>query len=83
MPFTYMLQCADASYYVGSTILLDERVQQHRLAQIDADDAVVARVIRQRDAGADADFENASARAAGLFGGGDCRGARGDDRGAC
>lgn len=31
MPFTYMLQCADGSYYVGSTQLLDERVWQHQL----------------------------------------------------
>jgi putative endonuclease len=31
MPFVYMLECEDASYYVGSTVLLDERVQQHQL----------------------------------------------------
>ena len=31
MPFVYMLECEDASYYVGSTFLLDERVQQHQL----------------------------------------------------
>jgi len=30
MPFTYMLECADGSYYVGSTQLLDERVWQHQ-----------------------------------------------------
>ena len=30
MPYTYMLQCADDSYYVGSTWLeLDARVWQH------------------------------------------------------
>ncbi len=55
-----------------------DRLAQHRLAQVDADDAVVARVVGQRDAGADADFEDAAAgRAAGLFGGGDRRGAAG------
>jgi putative endonuclease len=31
MPFTYMLECADGSYYVGSTQLLDERVHQHQM----------------------------------------------------
>jgi putative endonuclease len=31
MAFVYMLECEDASYYVGSTVLLDERVQQHQL----------------------------------------------------
>jgi putative endonuclease len=31
MPFVYMLECEDASYYVGSTVLLEERVQQHQL----------------------------------------------------
>ena len=31
MPFVYMLECEDASYYVGSTVLLEARVQQHQL----------------------------------------------------
>jgi len=31
MPFVYMLECEDASYYVGSTVLLEARIQQHRL----------------------------------------------------
>ena len=30
MPFVYMLECADGSYYVGSTQLLEERVWQHQ-----------------------------------------------------
>lgn len=31
MPYVYMLECEDASYYVGSTVHLDERVRQHQL----------------------------------------------------
>ncbi|MFC6285882.1 GIY-YIG nuclease family protein [Nocardioides sp. GCM10027113] len=30
MPFTYMLQCSDGTYYVGSTFDLDRRVAQHQ-----------------------------------------------------
>jgi putative endonuclease len=29
MPFTYILRCADGSYYVGSTIDLERRLAQH------------------------------------------------------
>ena len=29
MPFTYILKCADGSYYVGSTIDLERRLAQH------------------------------------------------------
>jgi putative endonuclease len=29
MAFTYMLECADGTYYVGSTIDLDRRLLQH------------------------------------------------------
>jgi putative endonuclease len=29
MPFTYILRCADGSYYVGSTRSLENRVDQH------------------------------------------------------
>ncbi|WP_307608530.1 GIY-YIG nuclease family protein [Pseudarthrobacter sp. W1I19] len=31
MPFAYMLQCADGSYYVGSTKNLDVRLAQHQI----------------------------------------------------
>ena len=34
---------------------------QHRLADVDAEQAVAARIVRQRDAGADADLEDAAA----------------------
>ena len=37
------------------------RLAQHRLGIVDADDAVGARIVGQRDAGADADFEDAPA----------------------
>lgn len=30
MPWTYMLQCSDGSYYVGSTWQLESRVEQHQ-----------------------------------------------------
>ncbi|QIK77455.1 GIY-YIG nuclease family protein [Nocardioides piscis] len=30
MPWTYMLRCADGSYYVGSTWDLERRVNQHQ-----------------------------------------------------
>ncbi|MCT9821623.1 GIY-YIG nuclease family protein [Microbacterium sp. W1N] len=30
MPFTYMLRCADGTLYVGSTVDLDRRLEQHR-----------------------------------------------------
>ncbi|MCB0978262.1 MAG: GIY-YIG nuclease family protein [Acidimicrobiales bacterium] len=29
MPWTYILRCADGSYYVGSTRSLDHRMEQH------------------------------------------------------
>jgi putative endonuclease len=29
MPWTYILECADGSFYVGSTRDLEERVEQH------------------------------------------------------
>ncbi len=29
MPWVYILECADGSYYVGSTVDLDGRVSQH------------------------------------------------------
>ncbi|MET0997495.1 MAG: GIY-YIG nuclease family protein [Marmoricola sp.] len=29
MPYTYILRCADGSYYVGSTFNLERRVWQH------------------------------------------------------
>ena len=44
------------------------RLAQHRLGNVDAANAAGARIIRQRDAGADADLEDAAADA---FGGGD------------
>ena len=31
MPFTYLLECRDGSYYVGSTWDLDRRVSEHNL----------------------------------------------------
>jgi putative endonuclease len=31
MPFTYMLECGDGSFYVGSTWNLSTRLQQHTL----------------------------------------------------
>jgi predicted GIY-YIG superfamily endonuclease len=34
MAWTYLLECADGSYYVGSTTDLDARVEQHRLGAI-------------------------------------------------
>jgi predicted GIY-YIG superfamily endonuclease len=30
MPYVYILQCADGSYYTGSTINLDLRIEQHQ-----------------------------------------------------
>jgi putative endonuclease len=38
MPYTYILECADGSYYVGSTWLADveERVRQHNTADLGA-----------------------------------------------
>jgi putative endonuclease len=30
MAFTYILRCADGSYYVGSTTHLEARLEQHR-----------------------------------------------------
>ena len=33
MPWTYILECADGSYYVGSTIDLERRVSQHDLGE--------------------------------------------------
>ena len=29
MPYTYILECSDGSYYTGSTWNLDERISQH------------------------------------------------------
>jgi predicted GIY-YIG superfamily endonuclease len=29
MPFMYILECSDGSYYTGSTWNLDERISQH------------------------------------------------------
>jgi hypothetical protein len=46
------------------------RLLQHRLRNVGAEDAQVRRILRQRDAGADADLEHA---AADLVGGMDCR----------
>ena len=31
MPHTYLLECADGSYYVGSTVDLERRVSEHDL----------------------------------------------------
>jgi putative endonuclease len=31
MPWTYILECADGSYYVGSTVDLERRVSEHNL----------------------------------------------------
>ena len=31
MPWTYILTCADGSYYVGSTMDLERRVSEHNL----------------------------------------------------
>jgi predicted GIY-YIG superfamily endonuclease len=38
MPYTYILECADSSYYVGSTWLtdVDERVRQHNTDDLGA-----------------------------------------------
>ena len=38
MPFVYILECADGSYYVGSTWLrdVDERVRQHNTDDLGA-----------------------------------------------
>jgi putative endonuclease len=33
MAWTYILECADGSYYVGSTVDLDARVSQHNAGQ--------------------------------------------------
>jgi putative endonuclease len=33
MPFTYILKCADDSYYIGSTRDLEHRVWQHSTGQ--------------------------------------------------
>jgi putative endonuclease len=33
MPFVYMLECKDGSYYVGSTWILEGRVSQHNLGE--------------------------------------------------
>ena len=33
MAFTYILQCSDGSYYVGSTHDLDKRLKQHQSGQ--------------------------------------------------
>ncbi len=31
MPFTYILRCADGSFYVGSTVDLQRRIDEHNL----------------------------------------------------
>jgi len=31
MPYTYIVQCSDDSYYVGSTWDLDRRIAEHNL----------------------------------------------------
>ena len=31
MPWTYILECADGSFYVGSTYDIDRRVSQHQM----------------------------------------------------
>ncbi len=38
MPYTYILECSDGSYYVGSTWLsaIDERVRQHNTDDLGA-----------------------------------------------
>ncbi|ALJ22317.1 GIY-YIG nuclease family protein [Microbacterium sp. No. 7] len=33
MPSMYILECADGSYYVGSTVNLDHRVWQHEVGE--------------------------------------------------
>ena len=33
MPWVYILECADGSYYTGSTTKLDTRVSQHNLGE--------------------------------------------------
>ena len=35
MPFVYILECADGSYYVGSARNLDQRMQDHHLGSAD------------------------------------------------
>jgi len=30
MPWTYILECADSSYYVGSTVDLEHRLARHQ-----------------------------------------------------
>lgn len=36
MPWTYMLRCADGSFYVGSTRDLDGRMTQHAISAADS-----------------------------------------------
>src|SRR3954451_155554 len=50
---------------IGKSVLGDAlgRLAQHRRRDVDADDTVGARIVGQRNAGADTDFENASADA--------------------
>ena len=33
MPFTYILECSDGTYYVGSTFDLERRVGQHAVGE--------------------------------------------------
>ncbi|MBA8796071.1 putative GIY-YIG superfamily endonuclease [Friedmanniella endophytica] len=35
MPYTYLLECSDGSYYVGSTRNLDQRLAQHAAGVVD------------------------------------------------
>ncbi|MCX6396942.1 MAG: GIY-YIG nuclease family protein [Propionibacteriales bacterium] len=37
MPFTYILRCADGSYYVGSTTHLETRLWQHNHSELGAE----------------------------------------------
>ncbi|RNM14574.1 GIY-YIG nuclease family protein [Nocardioides pocheonensis] len=34
MPWTYLVECADGSYYVGSTTDLDRRLWEHNHAEV-------------------------------------------------
>ena len=61
---------------IGELALLNalHRLAQHRLGNVAADQPVHGPIVGQRNAGADADFQDTPAlRAAGLFGGGDGR----------
>ena len=36
MPYAYILECADGSFYVGSTRNLDHRMQDHHSGMVDS-----------------------------------------------